>query len=90
MRHLGKKIKTIWGFASVVVSMGAGLTGMTVKSIQSQPAPIEISADSVVYDAYNRVLTMTEDVEIVKKGNGQYDVKMPDKSEVCRGAQVVA
>ena len=90
MRRLGKKIKTIWGFASVVAAMGGGLTGMTVKSIQSQPAPIEISADSVVYDAYNRVLTMTEDVEIVKKWNGQYYVKMPDKSEVCLGEQVVA
>ena len=67
MRRLTRKIKAIWGFASVIVAMAGGLTGMAVKSIQSQPAPIEVSADSVLYDAYNRMLTMTEDAEIVFK-----------------------
>ena len=90
MRRLTKNLKAIWGFASVILAMAGGLTGMTVKSIQSQPAPIEISADSVLYDAYNRMLTMTEDVEIVKKWNGQYYLKTQDKSEICLGEQVVA
>ena len=85
-----KSLRTFYAFGSVVVTMTSGVAGMTVKSIQSQEKPIVVESDSILFDAENRMITLSEEGKIKKKWDNQYYLTIPGEGEICLGEQVVS
>lgn len=83
-------LRTFYAFGSVVLTMTGGVAGMTAKSIQGQEKSIAVEADSILFDAENRMITLSEDGKIKKKWDNQYYLNVPGEGEICLGEQVVS
>lgn len=85
-----KSLKTFYAFGTVVLGMAGSITGMTIKSINGQEKGVLVAAESILFDAANRMITVNEESEIRKKWDGQYYLTVTGEGEICLGEQVVA
>ena len=78
MRKLDKKsMFSFYAFAIAIVAIGALVVVMMTLGMNKKADPYVINASSVVYDAENRAIEVTEESVIEKKWDGKYYLKTP-------------
>jgi hypothetical protein len=91
MRRMDRKsIMTFYIFGIVTISIISLIVLMVAKKVQATEAPYILAMESILYDDNNRFIELDKEGTVAKKWDGNYYLKMKDKSEYCLGGKAVA
>lgn len=90
MRKLDKRsLITFYIFGILSVMIIGLILIMVIKQAKSQPKSYALAANSIVHDDNNRSIILPSDGQIKLKWNGNYYLRLADRSEYCLGKQAV-
>ena len=90
MRKLDKKsMFSFYAFAVAIVAIGALVVVMMTIAMNKKNDPYVINSSTVVYDAQNNAIQVTEESVIEKKWDGKYYLTTPEGNSYNLGESVI-
>ena len=91
MRKLDKKsMFSFYAFAIAIVAIGAIVVVMMTMGMNQKSDPYVVGTDTVVYDAQNNAITVSEESVIEKKWDGNFYLTTPNGDGYCLGEQAIS